>query len=172
MEISAVLQDLYGRIGPLAHEAVAELDVDQLNHRPTSDANSIGWLVWHIARVLDHQICEQSGERQVWLDGDWAARMGRTPEANDIGFGQSPDDAAAVRVEKPSDVLDYLDVVCGRTREYLATLGAADLDKIVDASWDPPVSLGVRLVSVADDCLQHGGQAMYVRGMLGHRGKY
>jgi hypothetical protein len=172
MEIPDLLQDLYGRIGPLAHEAVADLDVDQLNHRPSTDANSIGWLVWHIARVLDHQICEQSGERQLWLDGDWAARLGRGPDANDIGFGQSPADAAAVRVERAADVLDYLDAVCTRTDEYLGALRGPDLDKVVDTSWDPPVTLGVRLMSVADDCLQHGGQAMYVRGMLGHRGKY
>ena len=172
MEISDLLQELYGRVGPLASEAVEGLDVDQLNHRPTDDANSIGWLVWHIARVLDHQICEQSGEQQLWLDGDWAARMGRTPDANDIGFGQSAEQAAAVRVEKASDVLDYLNAVCARTGQYLGTLHAGDLEKIVDTSWDPPVTLGVRLVSVADDCLQHAGQAMYVRGMLGHRGKY
>jgi hypothetical protein len=28
------------------------------------------------------------------------------------------------------------------------------------------VTMGVRLVSVADDCLQHAGQAAYVRGLL------
>jgi hypothetical protein len=172
MEIPDLLQELYGRVGPLAHEAVQDLNVDQLNHQPADGANHIGWLVWHIARVLDHQICEQAGERQVWLDGDWAARLDRTPDANDIGFGQSAEDAAAVRVAKASDVLDYLDAVCARTHQYLGTLSPADLDRIVDEAWDPPVSLGVRLVSVADDCLQHAGQAMYVRGMLGHRGKY
>ena len=29
------------------------------------------------------------------------------------------------------------------------------------------MTLGVRLVSIADDCLQHVGQAAYVRGLLG-----
>lgn len=172
MEIPDLLQELYGRIAPLAHDAVEDLDADGLNHRPTADTNHIGWLVWHIARVLDHQICEQSGDRQLWLDGDWAARIGREPDANDIGFGQSNAQAAAVRVEKPSDVLDYLDAVAERTREYLGSLIASDLDVIIDRSYSPPVTLGVRLVSVADDCLQHAGQAAYVRGMLGHRGKY
>lgn len=172
MEIPELLQELYGRIGPLALDAVADLDADQLNHRPTAETNHIGWLVWHIGRVLDHQICEQSGERQLWLDGDWAARLGRTPAADDIGFGQSAEEAAAVRVEKASDVVDYLQAVCARTTSYLGTLDAAALDRVVDTSWDPPVTLGVRLVSVADDCLQHAGQANYLRGMLGHRGKY
>ena len=37
---------------------------------------------------------------------------------------------------------------------------------MVDEAWDPPVTLGVRLVSVADDDLQHVGQAAYVRGLI------
>ena len=166
MEIPELLQELFSRIGPLASGATADLDAEQLNHRPTEDTNHIGWLVWHIGRVLDHQICEQSGESQLWLDGDWPARLGRTPDANDIGFGQSSEDAAAVRVERASDVLDYLDAVCARTTSYLGTLNAADLDRVVDTSWDPPVTLGVRLVSVADDCIQHVGQAAYIKGLL------
>jgi hypothetical protein len=49
----------------------------------------------------------------------------------------------------------------------LKDLTAPDLDRVVDRRWDPPVTLGVRLVSVADDSLQHAGQAAYVRGLLG-----
>jgi hypothetical protein len=48
----------------------------------------------------------------------------------------------------------------------LASLRADDLDRIVDRRWDPPVTLGVRLVSIADDSLQHAGQAAYARGLL------
>ena len=54
-----------------------------------------------------------------------------------------------------------------RTHGYLATLTAGDLDRIVDERWDPPVTLGVRLVSIVDDDIQHAGQAAYVRGLLG-----
>jgi hypothetical protein len=64
-------------------------------------------------------------------------------------------------------LLEYLDAVDRRTRTMLSELTPADLDRIVDRRWDPPVTLGVRLVSIADDCLQHVGQAAYVRGLLG-----
>jgi hypothetical protein len=37
---------------------------------------------------------------------------------------------------------------------------------IVDTRWTPPVTLGVRLVSVISDDLEHVGQALYVRGIL------
>ena len=39
-------------------------------------------------------------------------------------------------------------------------------DRVVDRTWDPPVTLGVRLVSILDDDTQHAGQAAYVRGLL------
>ena len=43
---------------------------------------------------------------------------------------------------------------------------ADDLHRVVDTSWDPPVTLAVRLVSVLSDDLQHVGQAAYLRGLL------
>ena len=33
----------------------------------------------------------------------------------------------------------------------LEASGPDDLDRVVDRRWDPPVTLGVRLVSIADD---------------------
>jgi hypothetical protein len=55
-----------------------------------------------------------------------------------------------------------------RMAPWIAGLDAADLDRVVDDRWDPPVTLGVRLVSVLGDATQHLGQAAYVRGLLGH----
>ena len=73
---------------------------------------------------------------------------------------------AAVRPDGAEVLVDYLDAVSDRTRTVLDGLGPDDLDRVVDRRWDPPVTMGVRLVSVADDGLQHLGQAAYVRGLL------
>ncbi len=62
--------------------------------------------------------------------------------------------------------MEYLAAVDARTRTMLEGVGPDELDRVVDRRWDPPVTLGVRLVSVADDCLQHVGQAAYARGAL------
>ena len=64
-------------------------------------------------------------------------------------------------------LLDYLDAVAARSTAFVAGLDADALDRVVDRRWDPPVTLGVRLVSVVDDCVQHAGQAAYARGLLG-----
>jgi hypothetical protein len=49
------------------------------------------------------------------------------------------------------------------------SLSEADLTRVVDRNWDPPVTVSVRLVSVIADDLQHVGQAAYVRGILQRR---
>ncbi len=63
----------------------------------------------------------------------------------------------------------YYDAVHGATLAFLRPLTDADLDRVVDTRWDPPVTLGVRLVSVTVDDLQHVGQAAYIRGILERR---
>jgi hypothetical protein len=167
MDISALLLELYGRVPPLARQAVEGLDADALTNRPAPDANPIGWLVWHLTRVQDHHVAELLGEDQVWVGGDRARRFGLPPDPSNTGYGHTAEDVAAVRPDGPEVLLEYLAAVDARTRAMLAGLVATDLDRIVDRRWDPPVTLGVRLVSIADDSLQHVGQAAYVRGLLG-----
>lgn len=67
----------------------------------------------------------------------------------------------------PAELLDdYQLAVHARTLDYLSGLADADLDRIVDERWDPPVTPGARLVSVLNDATQHVGQASYVRGLV------
>ena len=169
MDVSALLLELYGRIPPLARHAVDGLDVDQLTHRPGPQANTIAWLIWHLARVQDDHIAEILGAEQLWAHGDWARQLGLEPDPSNTGYGHIPEEVAAVRPERPEVLLEYLDAVDTRTRTMLEGLAPTDLDRIVDRRWDPPVTLGVRLVSIADDSLQHAGQAAYVRGLLERR---
>ena len=167
MDVAPLLLELYGRIPPLAGQAVTGVEPPQLLERVTPDANPIAWLVWHAARVQDHHIAEILDTDQIWVGDDWAARFSLAPDPHNLGYGHSSEDVASVRPDQPELLLEYLDAVDRRTRAFLETLTPADLDRIVDRRWDPPVTLGVRLVSIADDSLQHMGQAAYVRGLLG-----
>jgi hypothetical protein len=166
MDVSDLLAELYGRIGPLAARAVDGLDSDQLARSPAPGANTIGWLIWHLARVQDHHVAELLETEQLWVTDGWAGRFGLDPDPADIGYGHDQDQMAGVRPDGPELLVDYLAAVQDRTDRMLASLTGDQLDRIVDRRWDPPVSLGVRLVSVADDSLQHVGQARYLRGLF------
>jgi hypothetical protein len=166
VDVADVLLETYGRVPPLAREAVAGLSPDQLLHRPTADANPIAWLVWHMARLQDMQMSELLEREQLWVTDGWAARFGLEPDPSNIGYGHTSADVATVRPESPAVLLEYLDACDALTRQVVESVQADELERIIDRSFDPPVTLGVRLVSIAEDCLQHCGQAAYVRGLL------
>jgi hypothetical protein len=166
MDVAALLIELYGRIPPLAERAVSGLPAERLAEPPGPGRNTIAWLVWHLARVQDSHIAELGPDDQLWASGDWAERLGLPADPGNTGYGHTPEEVASIQPPDGDVLLDYLTVVADRTDDFLTTLSPARLDEVVDDRWDPPVTLGVRLVSVADDCLQHAGQAAYVRGLL------
>lgn len=165
MDAIAVLRDGFERVREAVHEAADGADAGKLAYRAGPEANSMAWLLWHLARVQDHHVSQLSGSEQRWLAGGWAARCGMEADPNDTGYGASPDDVARVRVDSSELLVGYFDDVHSATLAYLAGLSEASLEDVVDERFDPPVTRCVRLVSVIADDLQHAGQAGYVRGL-------
>ncbi|WP_228395289.1 mycothiol transferase, partial [Modestobacter roseus] len=145
------------------------LDPALLDERIDPQANTIGWLVWHLLRVQDDHVAEVAGRPQAWTDAGWAERFDLPFDLGATGYGFSSDDVAATRVTDPELLTGYSTEVHRRTAEFVRGLSDADLDRVVDERWDPPVTLGVRLVSVLTDDLQHAGQAAFLRGTLDRR---
>ena len=169
VDVAELLLELYARIPPLARDAVDGLDLETLMTPPAPGVNTIAWLVWHAARVQDDHVADLLDATQVWIDDDWAPRFGLDPDPSNTGYGHSVHDIATVRPERADVLIEYQDAVDRRTRALLGRLTDEELDRVVDRRWDPPVTLGVRLVSIADDSLQHLGQAAYLRGLLTSR---
>ncbi|MFF4505235.1 DinB family protein [Streptomyces sp. NPDC001401] len=165
MHAKDILIDGYSRIQEEVHAAVEGLGPDDLNHRPAVGANSISWLIWHLTRVQDDHVADAFGLDQVWLTQDWEKRFALDLPARDTGYGHSPAKVAKVRVDSAELLTGYYDAVHAQTLDVLRDLSAKDLERVVDPNWDPPVSLGVRLVSVLSDDLEHVGQAAYLRGL-------
>jgi hypothetical protein len=168
MNVSDLLADALGRVRGQMPELVAGLGDDDLAWRPDPEANSIAWLVWHLARIEDDHVAGVADAEQVWVDGGWAARFDLPFDVREHGYSMSSSDVGKVRVS--GDLLaGYYDAVAARSAAYVATLEPDDLDRVVDEAWDPPVTLGVRLVSVVNEVNAHLGQAQYVRGLLERR---
>jgi hypothetical protein len=161
-----LLTDAFGRIRGIVHDAVDGLSPEQLAFRPDADANSIAWLVWHLTRIQDDHVADVAGIGQVWTDHGWFDRFGLPFDPADHGYGHTSEQVAAVRVASGELLTGYHDAVYEQTVRYVATIGDDDVERIVDRRWDPPVTLGVRLVSVVSDDLQHAGQAAFVRGLI------
>jgi uncharacterized damage-inducible protein DinB len=169
MTPAELLVDAFSRIREGAEEAVDGLSPEQLATRPAAHANSIGWLVWHLARVQDDHVAEVSGLEQVWTAKGWHERFGLPFEPADTGYGHDSDQVADVRGLSGEQLVGYLDGVHRQTVSFVQGLSAQDLDRVVDERWDPPVTLGVRLISVVNDDSQHVGQAAFVGGLVSER---
>ncbi|ARP73595.1 DUF664 domain-containing protein [Streptomyces pluripotens] len=166
MHAKDILIDGYGRIREEVHAVLDGLGPDELHHRPVPDANSVAWLVWHLTRVQDDHVADAFELGQVWLSQGWEKRFGLDLPRHDTGYGHSPAKVAKVRVGSAGLLADYYDAVHEQSLGALRGLAANDLGRIVDERWDPPVTLGVRLVSVLSDDLQHIGQAAYLKGLI------
>ncbi|MFI0816593.1 DUF664 domain-containing protein [Streptomyces sp. NPDC021098] len=168
MKSADLLADAFDRVREAVHGAVEGLAPDDLAVRLDSGANSIAWLVWHLTRVQDDHVSDAAGTDQSWIADGWYERFGLPFSPAATGYGHRGRDVAKVRA--PAELLvGYHDAVHERTVDYVRGLRNADLDRIVDEAWTPPVSLGVRLISVIEDDMQHAGQAAFVRGMLDRR---
>jgi hypothetical protein len=164
--IRELLRDAFTRLIEHVDDLTAGLTDDVSFQRPTPDANSIAWLIWHSARVQDAQVADIAGVEQVWTADGWVDRFGLDLPRDDTGYGHSAFDVG--KVCAAAELLaGYYRAVHSMTLDYVITVTPAELARIVDTRWDPPVTAGVRLVSVIDDCAQHLGQAAYVRGVAG-----
>ncbi len=165
-----LLRDAFGRLPDIVHAAVDGLADDDLALRLDPDANSAAWLVWHLARVQDDHVAGAFRTDELWEADGWRERFALPDEVTGIGYGHTSEQVGAVRAS--AEVLTgYYDAVNAQTVQLVSTVTADDLDRVVDPEWDPPVTLGVRLVSVLQDVLEHAGQAALLRGVLERRGR-
>ena len=168
MSSTDALVDGFGRIREIVHDVLHGLTEADLLYRADPAANSICWQIWHLTRVQDDHVAAAGGLTQIWLSG-FEERFGLPLDAADTGYGHSSAQVAAVQA--PGNLLAaYHDATYDQTISVVSALTEADLAKVVDRYWDPPVTMAVRLVSVLSDDLQHAGQAAFIRGLIERRG--
>ncbi len=164
--------DGYGRILQVLEKALDGLTLDDLNQQPEPRCNSMGWITWHLTRIQDDHIADLMGTEQLWVSGGWHSRFDRPPNTTDTGFGHHPEDLAAFKSPDVDTLLGYQRAVLERSKRYIATLSISDLDRELNEPWFQPLpTVGVRLVSIMSDNLQHAGQVAYLRGLMKEMGR-
>ena len=165
MTTNDLLLDAFGRVEEEVHAVLQGLDEKALTYRPSKDANSIAWLVWHLARIQDDHVADVAGHEQIWTAEGWNKKFNLPFSDDATGWAHTSKDVA--QVQSSAELLrGYYDAVHAKTVVYMKGLKDSDYKRIVDKRWNPPVTLSVRLVSVISDDLQHVGQAAYIRGLL------
>lgn len=171
MEWHDLLEDGFNRLPEFLENVLRGLTQENLNWQPRQDANSIGWLVWHLTRQQDAQIASLMSEEQLWIKDGWHSKFDRSADPEDTGYGHTPEQVAAFRSPDSKIMLDYLKIVVERSKHFFLSLSKDDLDRELNEPWFQPLpTVGVRLISILDDSVLHAGQAAYVRGLLQGKG--
>ena len=166
MDARDVLSEAASRPATEAKALVNTLPEGALNAHAGGHTNSIAWLLWHAGRQMDAQLAQLNGEPQVWHGQRFDSRFNLGELGDTEGYGHTAEQARAVVVEDAALLVEYLGAATAALSKYIAGLSEADLDDVIDTSWTPHVTRGVRLVSMIDDAAQHVGQAAYAAGVL------
>jgi hypothetical protein len=166
MEWKDLVLDGYGRIPQELEEILKNVTKADLDWQPHPDCNSLGWTVWHLARVQDAQIAALMGWEQVYISGKWYTKFKRRADPKDTGFGDTAREVAAFKSPAKSVLLEYTRAVTEQSRRYITSLEPADLKRVLDEPWFQPLpTAAVRIVSILADGHQHTGEASYIRGL-------
>lgn len=165
MQTPELTLDALGRVHELIPAVLDGLSLEDISWRPDPEANSIGWLLWHLIRVEDGIIAGLAGSAQVWVEDGWHERFGLPYPADAAGFGMTSDDVGHFQIADPALLTQYAARVAERSTEVVSRLSPADFDTVIDTSYTPAVTMGARLVSLIVETSQHIGQVGYLKGL-------
>lgn len=166
MDALDILSDAALRPLQAAQRLRAHLTADVLNGHVNDHPNSVAWLLWHTGRQIDAQTAHLTGGQEVWTRREFNTRLNLGEVGSSMGYGHTPEEARAIRTDDADGLLEYLEAATESLVHYINSLDQDELDHVIDPNWDPPVTCGVRLVSIIDDAAQHVGQAAYAVGAL------
>jgi hypothetical protein len=143
-----------------------------LRFRASSHSNSMAWLVWHLTRIQDDHFAHlakaldvESTLDQCWISMDWVSRFNLPYGRLDTGYGHSSDQVADFGMYDGEYLLGYHRDVHDQSMKILATLRETELSTVIDKRWNPPVTAGVRLISILNETTSHLGQAEFLQGI-------
>ncbi|MBN1188377.1 MAG: DinB family protein [Dehalococcoidales bacterium] len=140
------------------------LKQSEIAWRPASGCNSIGLILFHIARAEDSFVQTHLQKKpELFKSGKWYEKLDLP--ADEAGAHYNADQVNAFTVPELKELLAYHDAVRTATVEYLKGLSAADLDKKVTMPFFGDMSVAAVLSLITGHASQHIGEMSYLRGI-------
>jgi len=180
---SLVLDSLQRRMRALFslyYDAVATMDVDQVNHFEREGVLPIAFSLFHIVNMIDASFLLMTGTPPIW-DAGWEARV--DPAIADHGKHRTVAEMVDQRIGDYAAFQEYMRAVFDRVEDWLADLDPAELDRLViprpfpdqiASTYSARVAgpEGITLLD-ATECwiyqhgLRHMGEIELARGLVG-----
>ncbi len=156
--------------------ALDGLTPEELAWRPGPEANSIAFIVWHVARAEDRWFQRFAREStEVWIREDWSHKTGIPEE--DTGHGYTAEQVARFPMVKGEDLRQYFEAVRKETLSFLRGLASKDFDITPQREPAPDrpralsskpfegCTIGRMFRQIVAEFNQHLGQIQYLRGL-------
>jgi hypothetical protein len=166
MDVKGTLQEQMQALHGTLEAAIRDCPADALTRKlPGSTINSIGAIYAHtifsedgILNVLIR------GGTPVYFAGGWAPKVGLDMPKG----GMEPDWAVTLDVDL---FRQYATAVYEATDEYLATVSDAELDRVVDPGFAPPMPVRSLVANLlAWHAATHQGEISALKGVQGFNG--
>ena len=165
MTLNEFITDALEKENGFLIEALEGLGPDELGWQPAPDANSIGWILWHMVRVEDMWIqFFAQFQTELWETEGWHEKFGLPTRDN--GFGHTADQVNNFPSLDLGEFLRYRAAVRQATLAYLDTLTPEDMER-VPRERRPEMSLGAMFRQIIGEMYQHVGHIAYLRGLQG-----
>jgi hypothetical protein len=139
------------------------LTQQELHWRPACGCNSMGLILFHIARAEDSLVqATLQGKPQLWESGKWYQKLNMAE--GEAGSHYTVDQVNSFAVPDLKDLQAYYDAVRAKTLEYLAVLPPADFERKIKLPFGEFNVAGVFSI-VASHTSQHTGEMTYLRGL-------
>ena len=146
---------------------VEPLTTVHMLYRPTPQANSISFLLWHFTRTEDnsfHRVSSVEGAPSVWERERWHEKLALPETGSGTGF--TPDQVEELKPSKEG-LVGYMEAVRQSVSDGLSKMTDDDLDRPLDPD-NPRQTVGRNIQSII---IGHGffhlGEIRFLKGLQG-----
>jgi uncharacterized damage-inducible protein DinB len=144
--------------------ALKDLTQQEINWRPASGCNSIGLILFHVARSEDSFVQTRiQGKTEVWETEKWYQKFNLPVEER--GSHYTADQVNAFPVPQLNDIMAYYDAVRAQTLDTLKGLPPDELDKKISMPPFGDLTIAAILSIIVNHSAQHIGEISYLRGL-------
>lgn len=135
----------------------------EIEWQPTCGCNSIGLILFHIAKAEDSFVSGQSKTKKgLWETGKWYTKLGL--DVKEAGAHYTVDQVNAFPVPKLEKLLAFTAAVRAQSLAYLDKMKAADFDKKIKMPWGE-MPLAMIFSVIVTHATGHMGEVSYIRGL-------
>jgi hypothetical protein len=164
MELKEYIKNELDGLNRVSTRILKTLTQQELMWRPACGCNSMGLILFHIARSEDSFIqATLQKKTEVWQSEKWYQKMNLVE--SEVGAHFTIDQVNAFPVPDMKDILDYYAAVRVKTISYLNVVDPKEFDKTVKLPFGEFTLGGIFGLIVAHTA-EHLGEISYLRGML------